>query len=93
MNGNLQNLFEFVLMETPKPFSLGELMDSRIFHQLFEPGQFTIDKVSALYEQHLTHQTIKGQFINISLQSKLDDSAVADHHHECIVRRRCLAPQ
>ncbi len=70
-----QNLYEFVLIKTPKPISLKKLQASEKYKSFFEGNGFTIKNVSQLYKQQLTHQTIHGQFIHILLKSPLNTNA------------------
>jgi A/G-specific adenine glycosylase len=63
-----QNLHEFYLVETPEnPLWNFEKIEEYLFTQ-FEIKNALIESVSPFYSQQLTHQTIKGQFINIQLK-------------------------
>jgi A/G-specific adenine glycosylase len=65
-----ENLFEFVLFEAPAvlPEISGRLP---FLKQLFKGHTYHIDHISRLYHQQLTHQTIHGQFVKISVNEPL----------------------
>lgn len=67
-----QNLYEFVLIETLKPPTAKNLQLSDKFISIFQKNEFKIENISKLYRQQLTHQTINGQFINITVKTPLD---------------------
>jgi A/G-specific adenine glycosylase len=60
-----QNLYEFVLIETPAPLTISTLQKQEFFKNIFGSAKFKITKISKPYTQQLTHQTITGQFIEI----------------------------
>jgi A/G-specific adenine glycosylase len=66
-----QNLFEFILLETPKPFHNKKLFASENFRSIFGAAHYKIENVSRVYKQQLTHQTINGQFITIQVTQPL----------------------
>jgi A/G-specific adenine glycosylase len=66
-----QNLYEFILLETPKAFPDKKLFASEKFRSLFPENEYKIDNLSPVYKQHLTHQTITGQFISVTATSPL----------------------
>jgi A/G-specific adenine glycosylase len=66
-----QNLYEFILVETAKPFTVQKLEASDTFKSTLPNKDYTIKSVSQVYKQQLTHQTINGQFINIILKKPL----------------------
>ncbi|MEO6454384.1 MAG: A/G-specific adenine glycosylase [Ginsengibacter sp.] len=66
-----QNLNEFVLIETKKPASIRALQNSLYFKHIFNSVDFTINSVSKIYKQQLTHQTITGQFIKIKIEKNI----------------------
>lgn len=66
-----QNLYEFVLIEMPKASSINKLQRAEKFTSILFNTKFNIEGISGLYRQQLTHQTIYGQFINITLNSPL----------------------
>jgi A/G-specific adenine glycosylase len=67
-----QNLNEFVLLETEKHISVSALQASASFLEIFNSNEFTLNSVSKLYKQQLTHQTISGRFLNINIKAKLN---------------------
>ena len=66
-----QNLNEFVLIETGKPVSIASLQASRRFKEIFKKTEFTINSISKIYMQQLTHQTITGQFLRIRVNRRI----------------------
>lgn len=65
-----ENLFEFVLFEAPAV--LPEISARLPFlKQLLKGHNFHIDHISRLYRQQLTHQTIHGQFVQLSVKEPL----------------------
>jgi A/G-specific adenine glycosylase len=66
-----QNLYEFVLFESNQPLYKQELFDSIFFKNLFSKQKIVVKNISPVYKQQLTHQTINGQFINISVNKTL----------------------
>ena len=67
-----QNLYEFILLEMPKRVTIKKVLASEKFKSIFNSKKFIIKGTSVLYKQQLTHQTINGQFINISVKVPLD---------------------
>ncbi len=66
-----QNLYEFVLYETSEPLYQQEIIESTFFKNLFGKQKINVKKVSPVYKQQLTHQTINGQFINVSINKNI----------------------
>jgi A/G-specific adenine glycosylase len=66
-----QNLYEFILIETSKPTTTKKLLASEKFKTIFAGKEYKIETISQVYKQQLTHQTINGQFINISVKLPL----------------------
>ncbi len=60
-----ENLYEFVLIENKKELPLEKFKEIEIVKALFGKTSYKITQISPLYKQHLTHQIIYGQFINI----------------------------
>lgn len=60
-----EGLFEFVLLETDSAIDTQAWEPIR---QLFGKQSFTVKHISAVFRQELSHQTIRGQFITVSLQ-------------------------
>jgi A/G-specific adenine glycosylase len=63
------NLFEFILFETNNLVQEKAFLKSKEFISLFYGCDFVITKVSKVYTQKLTHQTITGRFFHISLNA------------------------
>ncbi|WP_143308280.1 A/G-specific adenine glycosylase [Chitinophaga vietnamensis] len=70
-----QNLHEFILLETPAATDITALQTDPGFLQLFGKNKPAIERVSPLFKQQLTHQTIHSQFITIALQKPLESPA------------------
>lgn len=66
-----QNLYEFILIETLKPVTFKKLQLSEKFTSFFNGNSYKVQSVSQIYRQQLTHQTINGQFLNITVNSPL----------------------
>ena len=66
-----QSLYEFILIETLKPVAVKKLDSSATFKEIFKDKSYKIESISAMYRQQLTHQTINGQFIRITINSPL----------------------
>jgi A/G-specific adenine glycosylase len=60
-----EGLFEFVLLETDHAIEPQRLDHIR---QLFGKQSLTVKHISIVYRQELSHQTIQGQFVTLSLQ-------------------------
>jgi A/G-specific adenine glycosylase len=70
-----EDLFEFVLWETDQPVYADDILRSDFARELFgkqtAKRSLTVRHISRVYLQELTHQTIQGQFITISLKKPL----------------------
>jgi A/G-specific adenine glycosylase len=64
-----QNLYEFILLETTTLMPEKSLLKMPEFTSLVNKANFTIDKISETFIQKLTHQTITGRFIHITLKN------------------------
>lgn len=62
-----ENLYEFVLEETTGAVDFDELKKLPALKQLLGKTKVTPDWISRIYDQKLTHQTIYGQFIKVTL--------------------------
>jgi A/G-specific adenine glycosylase len=62
-----ENLYEFVLVENDGPLTEAQLLKNHVFTSAFGHLVYTINHISSLYKQQLTHQTIQGRFISISV--------------------------
>ena len=63
-----QNLYEFILIETDRMIPEDEFLNGQSVQKLFNRKSVKIGKVSETYSQKLTHQTITGRFIHITLK-------------------------
>ena len=63
-----ENLYEFILEEQLKAVEIDEFKKLHVFKNLRAKNAFTVEWVSKMYQQKLTHQTISGQFIKIKLK-------------------------
>ena len=66
-----ENLYDFILLETDVEHTVKKLKQTPLFKQIMTKNQPAITSVSRLYLQHLTHQTIQGQFIHIKIKEAL----------------------
>ena len=66
-----KNLYDFPCIESEKPITVEEVINSEKFVQLIENIHFTIIKASPTFTHKLTHRTILAQFIEIKLEQKL----------------------
>ncbi len=62
-----QNLYEFVLKESDIQLFPEEAIAPAIIQNIIGQDKFSVSKVSAVYKQQLTHQTIIGQFITLNI--------------------------
>ncbi|HTN08042.1 A/G-specific adenine glycosylase [Agriterribacter sp.] len=62
-----QNLHEFLLVEKDSPVTKKNWLLLSPVKQLLHPNEAVVTQVSKLYTQQLTHQTLHGQFIEISV--------------------------
>ena len=80
-----QHLFEFPLIETPRPVSPGRLMESTSWNQLFTDSRVKPFKVSKMIKHTLTHQVIHAKFYhldafpdNFALKSSFQEVPLAE---------------
>ncbi len=66
-----ENLYEFVLFETDRPFTFEEIKNSKFFKGIAGKNKPLIQHVSKTYKQQLTHQTIHGSFIQLTINDAL----------------------
>ena len=66
-----QNLYEFALIEMPKPQRIQGIKASKAFKSLINGNSYTITDTSRLYKHKLTHQAIWGKFIDIDIDEPL----------------------
>ncbi len=65
-----ENLYEFILDEQPAAIAIDRLKKIPLLQQLAGKGSIEPEWVSRVYEQKLTHQTIYGQFIKVTLPTR-----------------------
>ena len=63
-----EGLYEFALWETDEPVYGDPLLRSDFARQFFGEQTLTVRHISKIYRQELSHQTIQGQFITVSLK-------------------------
>lgn len=66
-----ENLYEFVLIEKEKAIATEKLRTLKETREIFGSGDFEVNQISQVYKQLLTHQTIHGQFVKITVAKKL----------------------
>lgn len=66
-----ENLYEFVLLETDRSFTFEEIKNSEFFKDIAGKNKSVILHVSKMYKQQLTHQTIHGNFIQLTVRNAL----------------------
>ncbi|MGC4101518.1 A/G-specific adenine glycosylase [Ferruginibacter sp.] len=64
-----ENLYEFVLLESPAPTDMEEVKRSPGFKKMLTKNAYTAGPISKIYSQKLTHQTIHGQFARLHLKN------------------------
>jgi A/G-specific adenine glycosylase len=64
-----ENLYEFVLVETESSTEMEVLKKLPSFKKIIGKNAFSVEQVSKVYSQKLTHPTIHGQFIKIKLKT------------------------
>ncbi len=62
-----ENLYEFILSEQNEPADADKILNQLLPVSDKSKKKYTIEHISAIYKQQLTHQTIYGQFIKINL--------------------------
>ncbi len=67
-----ENLYEFVLIESPTSIETADFKEIELVQNIFTTNEFEVKSISGVYKQQLTHQTIYGQFIKIHIQEPLE---------------------
>lgn len=62
-----ENLYEFILSEQNEPADADKILNQLLPVSNKSKKNYTIEHISAIYKQQLTHQTIYGQLIKINL--------------------------
>jgi len=68
-----QNLYEFVLHESPHPLYRQDILHTDFVKTVFVKQKIAIERISEIFAQQLTHQTIYIQFVCISISKPLPD--------------------
>jgi len=68
--GIWENLYEFVLQETDQANTVDEIMNKLFITNITRKHKPAVLHISKMYKQQLTHQTIHGNFIQLSINSK-----------------------
>ncbi len=63
-----ENLYEFVLKESGKELTDDPISLTTTLQSIAGPGMYVIGNVSEVYRQQLTHQTILGRFVKVSIE-------------------------
>lgn len=66
-----ENLFEFILIETPVSLEPPKIQENETFLKLFKKTPFNVTGISPEYSQKLTHQKINARFFHITISSPL----------------------
>ena len=66
-----QNLYEFIKIDPPTKLPLKQLRSGQFFESILNGHKYFINKISAVQQQLLTHQVVKGRFITISIKTPL----------------------
>lgn len=66
-----ENLYEFPLVESTKAISLKKLIQTAAFKKWMEGASFVISPIGTLFQQQLTHQTIKGKFLQVQIKGNI----------------------
>jgi len=66
------NLFEFILHESENEESHVQAQTVRMIEKIVGDNFFKIESISPFFKQQLTHQTIHGQFVTVTVDKPLD---------------------
>jgi A/G-specific adenine glycosylase len=66
-----QHLYEFVLLEAKHAIHPEDILPPDFVNSHFRKGKIVIDKISDVYKQQLTHQTIHVQFLHITVSEPI----------------------
>ncbi len=68
-NGNdiWKNLFEFILIETPGKSEESKILEQAVKKAVLKGNSYSIQSVSSIFRQQLTHQKIEGRFIKLKI--------------------------
>ena len=65
-----ENLYQFLLFETDRLMPIEEIKETSFFRNIAGKNKAGILRVSKMYKQQLTHQTISGCFIEVKLEKE-----------------------
>ena len=68
-----EGLYEFILFEGAEPIGQDQVLRSAFAQQLFDGQSFPVRHISGVYRQELSHQSIQGQFITVTLSRRLNN--------------------
>lgn len=63
-----KNLYEFVLIESGKKTDVNKILGQAVKKDIFSKNSYTVQSVSPIQSQLLSHQKISGQFIKLKLK-------------------------
>lgn len=66
-----KDLFEFPLIEVTKEMNEKNIIKQLNMKEWFATADYTIENISPLFKQQLSHQSISGKFITIKLKRKI----------------------
>jgi A/G-specific adenine glycosylase len=66
-----ENLYEFILLESEQKLTAENIKKTALFKEVFKKNGAELIRVSKIYRQHLTHQTIEGSFIQVKTKKAL----------------------
>lgn len=64
-----ENLYEFILLETPKKVTIEKLKSTSGYKEIADKNKLEIKTISKTYRQQLTHQSIQGRFFHFQAKS------------------------
>ena len=64
-----QNLYEFILVETEKLITEEKFLSTEFVTSLLGGKNYKVTKISKIFSQKLTHQTITGRFYHINIKT------------------------
>lgn len=66
-----ENLYDFPIIESTKPLSTEEVLDTEVFRDLVSENDFVIQRISPSFTHKLSHQTIIAKFFIIKINGFL----------------------
>ncbi len=68
------NLFEFILSESLDPLQQKQTSTVNEISKVLNTAAFSLNSISPMFKQQLTHQTVYGQFISLQVENALSIS-------------------